>query len=111
MILLVARVALFALYSINEREFARWLPWWRRYLALLPMLLWVGNSFEHLGKHSGWLDWALWVTSIALHAWNAFAAKRNRRDGNDQRTKQAAEAKLTDVNQRSFSQQVSEATS
>jgi hypothetical protein len=97
------RLALFAWYAHSERRWARWLPWWRRYLSLLPMSLWVVGA-ERLGK----VGFFLTVACCAIHLWNCLTANRNKRDGNDVEAQEAAEAQLTDVNNQSFGRQVAE---
>lgn len=104
------RVAIFAWYARDEHRFARYLPWWRRYLTCLPMSVWVVNGLEVFATREGRLDWALTLVSIGLHAWNMASGRRNKRNGKDFKTKEAAEAELTEVQQQSFNQQVAEAS-
>jgi hypothetical protein len=55
------------------------------------------------------LDWALTIITVVLAVWNSWTARRNKRDGNDLRAKEVASQQLTEVQTRSYRQQVAEA--
>lgn len=104
------RLLLVAWIARDEVRRARWLPWWRRYLSLLPASLWLINAFEVFGPTDGAFDWTLTVITLAIDFWNTITSRRNKRDGNDRKKAEAAEvARLTEVQQTAFRREAHEA--
>lgn len=107
---LALRLFLLAWIARDEFRRARWLPWWRRYLAVLLMLPFVANAFAVFGPRNGASDWALMVVALAMDTWNMLSANRNKRNGNDRKKAEAAEAeRLTEVQQTAFQREATEA--
>lgn len=106
----VAIVALRAVwlltYVVGDWFDARWLPWWRRYAP--SVVLAVGLVLMYQGRRMEWIALCVTLVAIVLRIWNQRTAMHNRRNGNDHK-KLEAQQRLTDVQARSFRQQVAEA--
>lgn len=102
--LLDAFVCLLWLHS--EHAIARWLPWWRRYLPVIP---WVAITVA-IPPCQVKARLVCVIVAVVLRAWNVWTASKNKRDGNDQHKVEAARAELTDTQRRAFAREVAEAT-
>lgn len=92
-------------YLTLEHPRARWLPWWRRYLASLPWLI-DALFFDRTHPLAGH---ALCWTAILISWWNIYTSNKNKRDGKDMRKLEAARAELTETQVRAFRREVAEA--
>lgn len=63
------------IYGYTERVNAPWLPFWRRYLSLWPLLLGIALSARYS------VPWSLVLAAPILLNWNVWTANRNRRNG------------------------------
>lgn len=101
------RVVVMGQWLINEHAWARWLPWWRRYLSAL---LWLLMSLAELLHARATVNLFLFALACLAHAWNRLTSKRNRHNKRDMRKLEASRSeRLTDVQQTAFRRQVTEA--
>jgi hypothetical protein len=94
-----------AMYLFLDSTEARWLPWWRRFAPSACISI---MAFAEYVQSEALARAAFVVWCVAFFA-NWWTSRRNKRNGKDFKAKEAAEAKLTDVDQRAFNRQAAEA--
>lgn len=96
----------YSLWIRQDHREARWLPWWRRYM---PTGLITCAVAWHYAVGPGFWRNPFWWAAVVVGVWNSLTARRNKRDGKDQKKLEEEAPRLTEVQERSFRQQVAEA--
>lgn len=91
-----------------EVKLAPWLPWYRRYLSAMPWVLNLLLVPTHPGDRTEWYwNMLTFLVSIGIASLNLMKAKDNLRNGRNEK-KLEAEARMTDVQTRSWNREVAE---
>jgi len=100
--LIVTQLLIVGMYAFSEHRNAPWLPWWRRYLSVLFLVLQMPAPFVGIGFP------LFAIIAIAVFQWNTITAENNRRNGKNHK-KLEAEARQTEVEARVWARECAEA--